>query len=360
MQVGLLTFHLCRNYGAMIQAYALCRVVQEMGHDARFIDYRGGPVDRLLFSKRRPWSLLPAMIRWRRLVAFRDQYLPQTTKTYHTDADLMDDPPDFDAYICGSDQIWNPYCKGFHPAYFLHFVPEDSARLIAYAPSFGDYQPGNEYDEKMAQYIKRFDCLSVREKSGQRIIQQLTGRSAEHVLDPCLLVDDYSVVSTPPGRKDDYIAAYMLNRSDEKIALLNKAKEKLGLPVISIGPTRLPGVNWMRDDAGVRRWLGHIQNARFVCTDSFHGTCLSILFRKEFLTVPHPTRNERIAGLLDAVGLSQRQAGNPEDPDTSTQFHETIDYDEVHSSLQELRAASLDYLQRALTGKARQSGRQMR
>lgn len=349
MRIGLITFHLSRNYGALLQAYALRKVLLDMGHEVQFINYRRGGVDGFPHGlSRRPRHFIPSIIRCRKLAAFRRQYLPVTANCYRSDADFEAWPPVFDAFICGSDQVWNAK-KGFYPAYFLHFACDTSARLIAYGPSFGDYCLGSPHDEEMARLMKRFHSLSVREREGQHIISELTGRSAEHVLDPSLLPKDYASISTVPRSGDDYIVVYSMEISDGLVALVREAKEHFRLPAISLC-SPMPGADMVRADAGLEEWLGYLQAARFVCTNSFHGTALSILFRRDFLAVPHSTRNARMACLLERVGLLHRQVSNPQAPDAYDQLQEPVSYDDVHCKLGRLRSASMGYLQRALTG----------
>lgn len=351
MRIGLITCHRSWNYGANLQAYALCKVLQDMGHEVQFIDYHRGAIDSVgqHFSKRRPWTLIVALIRQRKLSQFRRQHIPRTP-SYLSDADLEAHPPVFDAYICGSDQIWNPCLHGrMFRAYFLHFVRDGAGRRIAYAPSFGEFRPGSAHDEEMARLIARFHALSAREEEGVEIIGALTGRTAEHVLDPTLLIDDYSSVSLTPNHRDDYIATYMLGQSIDRTRLVMMAREHFGLPVVSVGEAHLVGTD-KAVPVGVEEWLGYIQNAKFVCTDSFHGTALSILFRKDFLTIRHPTRNARIAGLLRRLGLLHRQVSDSDAAAPCDQLREPVAYHQAHVDLQTLRHASLDYLQRALTG----------
>lgn len=351
MRVGLITFHMSCNYGALLQAYALRAALEKLGHAVEFIDYRRGTVDGLWrrFSKRRPWSVIAAVRRERNLAAFRAKHLPLTQAAYLSDADIQARPPLFDAYVCGSDQIWNPCSHGrLFRAYYLHFVPDGAGRRIAYGPSFGEFRTGSIHDEEIAGYLRRFHSLSAREEEGCEIIRQLTARTAEHVLDPTLLTDDYSAVSAIPNHQDDYIAAYMLTPSKEKAALIARVREHLGLPVVSLGPTHVPGCDRALQACGPEEWLGHIQNARFVCTDSFHGTTASILFRRDFVTVPHPTRNARIAGLLERLGIPERQSSHPAWGECA-QFLTPVAYDTAYPRLEALRQASIDYLRKALS-----------
>lgn len=369
MKVGVITFHAARNHGAMLQAHALCRVISGLGHHVQLIDFRpdrqaaqapaveaaGVTVpwhSRILDLMKRRALSLPGHIRQRlvrewRFERFVSRQLPLTARCYRSDACFQTHPLALDAFVCGSDQIWNPYCQGFEPAYFLSFADPAKARLVAYAPSFAEFRPGSEYDERIARLIERFHFLSARERDGQETIAELTGRAAEHVLDPTLLLDDYSHVAVDSKARGDFIAAYSLQARPGMEALVAKAKEHFGLPAVTLGAP-LAAADHHAADIGPREWLGYLRQARFVCTDSFHGTAFSIVFRRQFLNVPHTHRNGRVAGLLEQLGLSHRQIKEPDAADATAQLPQDIDYRPVGEMLQPLREASLEYLRRAL------------
>ena len=143
MKVSLITFHFATSYGAVLQAYALCRVLTQAGHEVEIADYRPETMtNRPDWRRDRFYGFHPAHFEWwltrRRFARFRTTFLPLSRKIYRTYAELQADPPDAEVYICGSDQIWNPQLTNgsLDPAYFLEYAPA-GRRRIAYAASMG-------------------------------------------------------------------------------------------------------------------------------------------------------------------------------------------------------------------------------
>ncbi|MCK5615431.1 polysaccharide pyruvyl transferase family protein, partial [Candidatus Pacearchaeota archaeon] len=227
MRIGIITFHRAINYGAVLQMYALYTYLKQQGHDPFVIDFKQTYPDgylgrRIISLIKHPFDIFSA-VKSRVLVKKGDSYLSQGFESFlkrfitfsgtsQTLEELQNNPPEADIYICGSDQIWNPDEIGFNPAYFLDFGPSDLNR-ISYGPSFGRNEIPNTYIDDLKINLEKLDAISVREASGVEIVEQLTGREATQVLDPTLLLDDYSEVLddsvVPPG---NYIIAYRLHQ----------------------------------------------------------------------------------------------------------------------------------------------------
>ena len=151
MHTGLITFHFAHHYGAQLQAYATMRAIQELGHDCQVIDFRLPHTTQssALFQKPNSVRALasnvhtalhygPMKRRYDRFEAFVAEQMALSLRRYTSVEELRRDPPAYDVYVAGSDQIWNPYIyadKQFEPAFLLDFVRE--GRKIAYAPSLG-------------------------------------------------------------------------------------------------------------------------------------------------------------------------------------------------------------------------------
>ncbi len=364
MRIGIITFHFVWNHGAALQAYAMCKALQGMGHDALVIDYRPWslrayrPWSLVSYLKPTLWRSLPSAARMR--LAYRSfgrRYVPQTPRRYFWASHLMADAPRFDAYICGSDQIWNVHLHRFDPAYYLSFAPKASSRLIAYAPSFGNFDPlASEFRDDIAGLISRIDCLSAREEEGRAFIRDLTGRECPLVLDPTLLAD-YDAVTARPRRAGEYIAAYPMDMSDEFVGLVEAASRALGLPVLLLKNQRSPLKCSRLADLGPSEWLGYVRQARFVCTNSFHGTVFAVLFHKAFLTCRNTFDNTRMDTFLKLTNLSGRQVERPDLLCPGDSRFEDICYDEADSLLNAARSRSLDYLRLALGAEVRNDGR---
>ena len=211
--VGIITYHAADNFGAVLQAFALQRTIANLGASCSIIDYREPHNDnayRLFHTPRNRSSIkrdflmllnLRSHIKAKnRYKQFRADYLCVTAHSYRSLDNLLHGSLSFDAYVSGSDQVWHPYLldRSCGPVYFLDFA--GTGRRIAYAPSFGLTQMPIQYRERAAGFIRRFNFLSAREDTGCTIIRDLTGRTAEHVLDPTLLqpLAEYNKVAAPP------------------------------------------------------------------------------------------------------------------------------------------------------------------
>lgn len=294
----------------------------------------------------------------RRFEGFITNYLPLTDQSYRSAPELRENPPRFDTYVCGSDQVWHPLLlnRELGLPFLLDFVPAGSRR-VAYAPSFGVQEIPERYRPVMTEHIARFDALSVREIAGQSIVKELANREAEHVLDPTLLLqpDDYLQIVAEPDLKRDYVLVYPmeLGIGNAFVRLVKLAREQLKLPFVLVFPgtysnTWLRFADHVRLDAGPRELLGLIARASFVLTNSFHGTALSVLFGKPFLGVPHSATNTRISSLLQVLELGHRQLVRPEIITENPGLLDPFDYSRAHQLLQVEVERSMAYLRNAL------------
>lgn len=370
MKIGIITFHFVENYGALLQAYALQRYLQQLGHSVEIINYqpdwveRGGRF-RLPISKRAVHAdLVIAYQKLTRFKAFlsgkclhplfsdfRSHYLAESKREYRTLKALRKDPPQCDVYVCGSDQIWNPSVQvGLDPAYFLDF---GSARRVAYAASFGRDDVEDSYHDVLRELLGKFHAIGAREKSGLELVEQLSGKRPAWVPDPVLLLSDYDEITELPNRDRDYLMSYVL-RSGEGIGDVQQhIADCLDIEVV------VP-YNRQRRWKGVGtevvcspgQWLGLIKSAQVVVTNSFHGTVFSILFRKPFVTVALPGSkaglNERMVSMLDRLGLSDRMLQQISDEHVMNILNEEIDWAQVSEKLAEWRSEAKVFLESAM------------
>jgi hypothetical protein len=365
MKVGILTFHAAHNYGAMLQAYATGQAVQRLGHEARIIDL----LPESMIRRNRPF-VCPDNIRqaakmsrkmlhfnaWQRRYVryeeFKQRYMNLTERFFSAEQ-LRKDPPGFDAYIAGSDQIWNPE-RGIDPIWLLDFVRD--ARRIAYAASFGTDAVNEKYHSVFREFLRKFSALSCRESRGVEMIREMTGLEAAQVLDPTLLLSaqDWESVCVPPQNATPYLLVYCLEESPEFMQLVPRMAEKSGLPVWVISTSvsnRFRCADKVIRDAGPREFLGLFCHASLICTNSFHGTAFSINFRKNFVSIPHTTRNSRLASLLQLLSLEQRQLRRAADLDCWSRNDLHMDYTTAGKRLQNEVNRSIAFLKEALSAK---------
>ena len=344
-RVGILTFHYANNYGAVLQAYGLATAVTALGHSVEVIDYR--PLSaRRAYGRwpRDPRKVLPtAMARWR-VRRFRQCHLPLSQHPYWTIEDLRHSPPKVDFLVCGSDQVWNVSSfRGFDPAFFFAFLNGDSPRRVSYAATFGYTDDLGDNRQQISTLLSRFDHLSVRDIKSQDMVGALTGRTAEHVLDPSFLTD-YDPITPPRMIKGPYVVAYCLSDNDLFKAAVRTVRRRLGIPVISI--SRPFNEAKVTGSAGPQQWLSLMRHADFVCTNSFHGVCFSLKNRKEFVALPTHRGQSRLEDVLETAGLPDRLVHSEEELDKAISC--PVGYETAAPRLNEARERSLTFLREAL------------
>ncbi len=273
-----------------------------------------------------------------------------------------------DTFIMGSDQVWNRgISRPFGMSYYLDFVDE-SKKKISYAASFGHDKDFSGPGERAAisEYMKKFDGISVREKSGVDICRDVYGVEAVQVLDAVFAADrrifdelaDNSQAACSPVKKK-YIAAYILDPTPEKRDALLYAAEYLNCELVVM----LDGVPWKFEENKKRMnldrnvienlttesWLYYIKNSSFVITDSCHGLSFAIIYEKPFIGIANPRRGgSRFDSLLDTFDLKEHYVTDPSQIKERTSLFETPDYKTVGSILERERKKSLDWLKNAI------------
>lgn len=327
MKIGTVTFWWSEdNYGQLLQCYALLQFLKNEGHEAFLIRYRpctsfsllawGKRIIINLISKKRraafkKWKKIGEIVEQdiklhpRHFEQFRRKYVPSTERVYSY-SDLKKDAPCADAYICGSDQIWS-YPS---PVYFLQFGGK-SVKRVAYAPSLGGEVPDIRNLRRMKKYLKGFDFVSSREKSGAKVLNSL-GVEASVLPDPTLLLssDTYAGISAPFDEKEPYLLLYLLGNeiSVDVSAIYDFAKEK-NLKVRYVASQgRID--SFPKEYPSIPEWLSLVRQAKYVVTNSFHGTVFCLQFNVPFLVLPAVKgfcrMNNRIYDLLDKYELRDR------------------------------------------------------
>ena len=190
--------------------------------------------------------------------------------------------------LAGSDQIWNGSRVYFNPLYFLSFAPKK--KRFAFAPSFGSDEIKSYNIGRYSKSIKAFEKLSVREKSGLDIIKKITGKDAVVLLDPVFLLDigewkQLEIRSKECKIENRYVFAFFLN--SPSVDACNKICNLYadGLCIVTIGYAHnLSKLNIpiIEINGGPKEFLTLIDRATLVCTDSFHATAFSAIFHKQF------------------------------------------------------------------------------
>jgi len=352
MKIGIMTFHWATNYGAILQAYALQTYLSQHGHDTKIIDYLPYAYEKKLircFNIKRPWWIPHNILEYRkelRLNEFRSKYL-KLSKRYQAKEDLKNDPPAYDVYICGSDQIWNPYFTFSGEGkvtlnYFLDFGP-DNVKRIAYAVSFGCTQYPEELVKFIAPILSKFDAVSVREKSGIQIVQKMGIDNVRLLPDPTLLLQakDYEILLHQQQKaKRNYTFFYTLHAGQKTIKKIKQYfSHGLRRCIIDAGSQRM----------GIEDWLTFIKSSDFVVTNSFHGVVFSIIFRIPFIVVPvegiTAGMNDRIFTLLEKIGLQARILDSANENRINDIIVRTIDWENVETGIAAFRKEALMFFE---------------
>lgn len=346
------------NYGSALQCYALQKYLKKRGHEVSLLrDYRANPfpiIKRLLYIKTGT-LFVKKIISLIKLQGFIRKYISLSERGYISYKQLVKKCPDADCHIVGSDQIWHD-AKNFR---YLTYVPDDKIKL-SYAASFGVSEISKQMKEKIRPYLKRFNGISVREKSGVKIINEL-GYKAVHVLDPTLLLDypeypyerDVSHLVKSGKEDQSFIFCYFLNlqsTDDIHLETIQKYAQKETLPVYITAPLNY---DMFKDHTnllfpGVEEWLGLYHAAKCIFTNTYHGLLFCIIFRKQFVFFcnPHSQGIERFTSILSLLGLLDRMVG-PNDTDRIEYLmNDKIDYNSVYDLIGQQRLITDEYFKK--------------
>lgn len=369
MKIGVLTLRLHKNYGGILQNYALTKVLEMLGHEVEtiniFWDIRPKGLNKVKIVLKRivkKYVLQRKIDIWEeeRILA-EDVYTTVNTKRFKTQYNHLSkevyvvpganfSPVNnlYDAIVVGSDQVWRPrYTMGVKK-YFLDFISNPKIKKLSYAASFGTEI--NEYSKEDAavcgKLIERFDGVSVREKSGIKLIREDLKWNVrpQHHIDPTLLLDpaDYmfkGMVKEPSNN----LFVYILDIDLQKQKVIDQIANYL-----SISPNQLlaKGLRNEGQDIipSVEDWLSGIMNASFVITDSFHGCVFSILFHKPFIVYGNSERGmARFDSVLKTFGLEDRFINTPTQLTTNL-IDAQIDWEKVESVRRKEKERSIKYL----------------
>lgn len=343
MKICLLTYHNSTNYGAVLQTYATCRALKELGHEVEIIDFRQD-------EKKSSRSLI-FYFKVKHFRQFMEKYYPKMTEPI-SDIELLKRREwDCDYLLVGSDQVWNPQiAKDKLGAYFLNFGSDDKIRL-SYASSFGisEWPKEKEYlVNEIKKDLERFYCISVREETGRMIMNNTFGLQAHVVVDPTLLHKDYTEL-TGKVVQNHKIICYILNRSKQQLAAVRQLAAQLGKK-----PKMISTIHYVKGFSytyppSIESWLNYIAGADFVVTDSFHGLAFSLIFNKQFVVIsPNNGKNSRLLDLLKQVGLESRHYFDDSSIPYNKVLEEVIDYRIVNERINAIRETSWKFLREAL------------
>lgn len=375
-KIGIATVHTGFNYGTCLQAYAGQHYISSLGYDTELLCYKQGLV------KGRDVRINKILIMGLRTF-WRPKLFKKTFLTYHRslNKDINKETKDLfikfqtenlnikryswnelkqysrnentHACVCGSDQIWNATNIYIDPIFYLRFAPK--YKRVAYAPSFGKSNIPKYNQNIIKKYISDFKYISVREEDGRKIVKDLLDRDIPSLIDPTLLLNKKEWMKSFERNlsvPEEYILLYFLDKPT-KTALnyIKKLESELNVSIISI-PYKFDELFQFKNitymDAGPEEFLNLVNNAKFVCTDSFHGMIFSINFNKSFYIFKRDygtatDQSSRITSILKKLDLKERFISNIEDVEVKD-FSISIDFDIPNKLLEDERNKSREYL----------------
>ena len=363
MKIGILTFHYGNNYGGLLQTFALCEILKEIGHQPIIINRLPNKKKKSLLKhlKNLNHALFKNYI-YKAFQNFRDEQLQPQTQIIYDDDKINAISMQFDAVIVGSDQVWRMNYTNVGFNYFLDFVPKE-IKKIAYAASFGkeNFDGDNATKLKIEKLLKRFTAISVREDSGLSICKTQFNIDAVHLIDPTLLLsaDDYqTLIEEKVNYKESkFLAYYFLDSNDTKLKLIARASEYMELNMKNISYSSIYPYSIKQLLIQYKRlkytsfsdWLNNIKNSKFVITDSFHGVAFSIIFGKQFICIANQQRGlARMNSLLRLLGLMDRLIYDDDQLNYNFKSLLPIDYNRINSIIFNEKVKAIDFLKNAL------------
>lgn len=377
MCVGIITTFRQPNWGSVLQAYALEKVIEQMNYDVEVIDYkypnefhwqRGkkwGKSPKTLkekLHKIKLYFLCMLKLRSKPMMELLNSFIKKNMKlsrqidSYES---LHENPPVYDIYVSGSDQIWNPNTMLGDMSYMFDFVPKGKKK-ISYASSFSCASIPDNFKDIYKNNLSTYEALSVRENNGRNIIHQMLGRDAKVVLDPTLLlpkehwekfVEKAKKTELPKAYILCYMLAYTFSVDEPMGELLEMVQRKYKMPVIALKtmPQSFHGDIFklpVSYGIGVEEFLYLINNASIVVSSSFHGTAFSLNLGKPLVAMGAMNEDDRVLSLLKNLGMENQFVYA--DKLQNSSINPFYDVEDEQNKMEELRADSLLFLRNSL------------
>ena len=354
------TYHNSINFGAALQSYALQQTLTKIGVENKlllmeskkkktkynvknFVKSRLNGLYNLVHAKK-------IAVGQKRFLDFFENWHNSTDK-YKSFDELLKNPPKADAYISGSDQVFNPI--SLNPAFFLQFGDKETKR-ISYAASLGVKKIPEGKKEEFKRFVDVFDKISLREKMAVEEFEKVTGITPEVNIDPSFLLskDEWKSVESDLCAKEikkPYILVYAIYNPKWLSKTLFDLNKKTGYEIVLVSYKGFPTIyhNKCVMTAGPREFLGLIQNAKMVISSSFHGNVFAMIYKKPFYAVVNPDAPDRIMSLLKLFRMEERQI---KPTDKAEEMNFSIDYAGFDKILEAETKRSEDYLKNTLFG----------
>lgn len=371
MKIAIITWCTYTNFGTYLQAYALQNVLRNMGYDAELLDdsdiiniQNKSQIRKIAGHIKTSilYSLKPYLWDERKKDKISIQLFKEfRSKLLSLDNELLpleDLDKKYDIYICGSDQIWNPFGLEQNPRGTFYYAAFSHQKKVAYAPSIGLDTIPTRFSDKLSTLLSDFASLSCREANGARELQEITNKDVAVVVDPTFLLNqnDWENVFENENKvstSESFVLLYLLTYNNEYRKYAESFARERNLKLVTIHSIHVDFKGMETVSSGPQEFLWLISNANYVLTDSFHGTIFSIIFKKQFVTFKRfrdndsRSQNSRVSNLLKLCGLESHLISD-EGIDNFPVAIDTIDYEKVYVKLQPQIDFSRFYLQSAI------------
>lgn len=352
--IGIITFHRAKNYGAVLQAYALCKYLNDNDIKAEVIDYYSpfimdfyNPYNKLNKRLLKNILLFPFIKKkYRNFDIFIKKNIKLSRKVDNF-SQLEKLSVNYQYLLTGSDQVWNNHWTGFDKNYFLEFCPD--YKKNSYAASFGFSKIPDDLKDEYYRLLSSFNRISVREAQGNKIIEDLLGYQVEIMPDPvCLIEKDVwkNLYRKKIGKP--YLLLYTLENSVEIINFAKEIAKKENLDIRFICDTVIHKHDFIYESyISPERFVSLFFNAKYIITNSFHGTMFSIIFNKNFfikLQTNKNAPNSRLIQLIDKYGLNDLVLGTDISYEKYMENLSKINWNRINNILNDEKQRASDYL----------------
>lgn len=365
MKIGILTIHSAHNYGSVLQAFALQETLITLGHNVEIINYNPsylsdsykyfdpflGGDSIIVFIKNIARFFIQPLFKTKRFLGFKSFMKNNYNYSGPSFNEIKDFPSKYDLYALGSDQIWNADIMGDDLLFWGKLPKSSNSRIICYAASMDATPLTDLQKKKYKDYLCNFDFISVRESDVARLLEPLTSKTINIVLDPTLIAqksifDKVECKEDQKNKYGTYVLVYSIIDPPELYELAEKVAIKRNAQVLKI--SAFPSLQMKEkyktlNNVTPNEFLSLIRDAECIISTSFHGSVFSILYQKDYYTTPIHKQGSRVVNLLNSLGLEDRIVRDVEDIN-----NENIDYKKVDIKLNELRKQSYTFLNKAL------------
>lgn len=351
-KIAIMTFHRALNYGAKLQAFALMETINNK-YNAYILDYRCNKIENFYFNIYSAKNIIKKFVFPRysyslskRKRNFKIFDLNYRLSDIYNNSNIINANNYFDAFVVGSDQVWNPEITGFDYNYFLPFA--DNEKAYTYAVSFGKAKISDWNNIDIKVLLNKFKLIMVREKSSEKMLKEFNSNIlTTTVLDPVFLLSKESWICkmhlNKNSNKQKYIFVYIVAQQTYTLEVAKKIAKKFDYNILFIDAGRKCDSEFTKiNDAGPIEFLELLLNAELVLTTSFHALAFSLIFNIPFLyelSKEKINANSRLSDLSEALKINNYEILNAD-----KEYINTYDWESINRKIENMRELSIGKL----------------